>query len=453
MIENTLQTFFQNSPAHPIVIAYSGGVDSQVLLYALAKLKGQGLIANPITACHVNHGLSDNAQAWQLFAEKSCKALSVDLKVACVNVKAKAQHSLEALARDARYQALTQVNKQASFIITGHHSDDQSETFLLALKRGSGIKGLSAMAKQTMLAQHYLVRPLLAITRDDIVAYAKAHQLDWVEDESNTDTRFDRNFIRQDIMPLLKTRWPSIARSINRSAQHCLEGQSLLDELAAGDLSHCLNQDRSLSIDYLLSLSEARFNNAIRYYLDENHCLMPSSEQLRQLRQQLNCAEDKMPNVKVSGGVFRRYKSALFLTANFASIENWQKDIELSSERNSWQDTVSLPDNLAELRLSYGEPINELASIAGERMLSLNLPDEVQQITIRFSHNNPRCLPDYRKHSRPLKKVLQELAIPPWQRKRIPLIYFDDEFVAAAGYFVCQDYLSKNEANKLTIQW
>lgn len=453
MIETALQTFFQRSPAYPIVIAYSGGVDSQVLLHALAKLKAQGLISNSITACHVNHGLSDNANAWQQFAENSCNARSIELKVACVNVKAKPQHSIEALARDARYKVLTQVNEQTSFIITGHHSDDQSETFLLALKRGSGIKGLSGMAKQATLAQHHLVRPLLAISRQDVVAYAKVHQLAWVEDESNTDTRFDRNFIRQDIMPLLKERWPSIARSINRSAQHCLEGQGLLDELASEDLTHCLNKDNSLSIDYLVSLSKARFNNLIRYYLDKNNCLMPSCEQLGQLRKQLVSGEDKSPSVKVSGGVFRRYKATLFLTPSFASLDNWQKEIALPLRRDNWQEVVSLPDSLGELKLSYGELDTEIEPNVGEHTLSLSLPDSIKQITIRFTHNNPKCLPDYRQHSRSLKKVLQELAIPPWQRKRIPLIYFDNEFVAAAGYFVCQDYMNQTKANKLTIHW
>lgn len=455
-IELAFLKSIKQHPQMPLVIAYSGGVDSQVALHAIALLKHKKAISNAITVCHVNHGLSKNAYEWQVFAEQACLRLNLPLKICKVNVQAQAQQSLESLARDARYQALHSVYQEPSLIITGHHSDDQAETFLLALKRGSGLKGLSAMGNKTKYGKDLLLRPLLIIPRDNIVDYAKINDLTWVEDESNTDTHFDRNFIRNDIMPLLTTRWPSITNTINRSSKHCREGQLLLDELAADDLNTCYNSANSLIVASLALLSQKRFNNLIRYFLAKNNCLMPSTEQLAQLYQQLYANNDKNPAVKVGDNFIRRYKGILYLTAAFDDISQWQTDVVLSDI--GVEKIVQLPDALGCLhfvKVACNESIK-----ASQQII---LPSPVQKVTVRFYHNNPTCLPDYRQHSRSLKKVLQELNIPTWQRKRIPFLYYDDIFVAAIGYFVCQNYLfrslpskarlPKEASVKLTISW
>ena len=180
------------------------------------------------------------------------------------------------------------IYNEPALIITGHHSDDQAETFLLALKRGSGLKGLSAMAIESKRENDLLLRPLLKISRAEIIDYANQFSLTWVEDESNTDTHFDRNFIRNEIVPLLSNRWPSIVNTINRSSEHCREGQLLLNELAAEDLTHCQCSNNRLLIEPLSQLSQARFNNVIRYFLQQKSCLMPSTQQLAQLYHQLS---------------------------------------------------------------------------------------------------------------------------------------------------------------------
>ena len=438
-IHNTLKNLFDIHGDIELVIAYSGGIDSQVLLHVLAQLKQNNFISNEITVCHVNHGLSDNAEQWQKFAMQECANLSVKLVVKSVNVQMQARQSLEALARDARYDALKTLRHTKSLVLTGHHSDDQSETFLLALKRGAGLKGLSAMSMVTQLGQHLLVRPLLNTSRQVIEAYAKTHQLNWVEDESNIDTRFDRNFIRHQVMPLLRARWPSINNTINRSASHCLAGQELLDELAEQDLAVCRNSETSLHITALKSLSKARFNNLIRFFMAQHHCLMPSTEQVNQIRQQLQAADDKSPQIKVSGQVFRRFKGLLFLTPDYNDVSGWQTLVNFSKENT----VITLPDNLGQLVFNHIIAIeNDLSGIC--------LPKEGQQVTVRFSHDNPKCLPDFRQHSRSLKKVLQELNIPPWQRKRIAFLYYDNELVAAIGHFICQPFMAnKNEASML----
>ncbi len=439
-IELALVNAISKNPNMPLVIAYSGGVDSQVLLHALASLKQKSKqenlispsINNPITVCHVNHGLSKNASMWQAFAEKSCLDLNLTLRVFRLNIQAQAQKSLEALARDARYQALQSIYNKPSLIITGHHSDDQAETFLLALKRGSGLKGLSAMAIETKQAKDFLLRPLLYISRVEIIDYAKKHELTWIEDESNTDTRFDRNFIRHEIMPLLINRWPRIAKTINRSSEHCQEGQLLLNELAADDFNLCQDRAKNLSVELLSQLSQPRFNNLIRYFLEQNNCLMPSTEQLTQLFQQLNAEDDKNPAVKVGEHYLRRYKGILYLTSDFDDVSDWQTDITLCETER----LIELPNDLGKLHFLQATIID-----VQKEGLRVVLPSKEKKITIRFNHNNPTCLPDYRNHSRSLKKILQELNIPPWQRKRIPFLYYDDVLVAAIGFFVCQDYL------------
>jgi tRNA(Ile)-lysidine synthase len=427
---NTLKPIFDTHGNIELIIAYSGGIDSQVLLHALIQLKKNKLICNEITVCHVNHGLSENAENWQEFAKQECIKLSVNLIVKHVDVQIKPQLSLEAQARDARYKALKSLREKKSIVLTGHHSDDQSETFLLALKRGAGLKGLSAMSAQIQLAQHLLVRPLLSISRQEIEAYADTNQLSWVEDESNTDTCFDRNFIRQKIIPLMRERWPSINNTINRSASHCLAGQELLDELAEQDLSDCQVGDSSLHVRALIELSDARFNNLIRFFLNQHHCLMPSTEQLKQVRLQLLANEDKNPEIKVAEHIFRRFKGTLFLTPEYKDISDWKTSIDLD-DRNC---EITLPDNLG--RLVFSRKKSE------EKQLTyIRLPKKEQQVGIRFSHNNPKCLPDFRQHSRSLKKVLQELDIAPWQRKRIAFLYYDDELVAAIGHFICQPFI------------
>jgi tRNA(Ile)-lysidine synthase len=458
-LQNAIRQALDKNINIELIVAYSGGVDSQVLLHALAQLKKNKLLSNAVTVCHVNHGLSDNALYWQDFAKQECAKLAFKLIVKTVNVQAKAQASLEALARDARYDALKSLSDNKLIVLTGHHSDDQTETFLLALKRGAGLKGLSAMAEHTPLEQHLLLRPLLNISRQEIVDYAIEHQLDWVEDESNQDTRYDRNFIRQTIMPIMRERWPGINKTINRSASHCLAGQELLDELAEQDLKQSKASETSLFVSVLNTLSSARFNNLIRYFLAIHNCLMPSTQQVKQLKNQLHANDDKTPAVKVGEHYFRRFKGAIYLTRDFKELKDWQANVNFLNEVNK----LILPDLLGELvfsQLTSHEEFVQKSYIKKEDIIlkdntitSICLPKGNQQVTIRYRHDNPKCLPEYRQHSRSVKKILQELNITPWERKRIAFLYYGDELVSAIGYFVCQPFIAQSNQPRILIHW
>lgn len=450
MIKQTLIDFFSNYPQKSLLIAYSGGIDSQVLLHCLGALKAQQAINSEIRVCHVNHGLSVNAVKWQTFAKTQCQLFGLPLDIIAVNVQAVAQKSLEALARDARYQALQAVAKLGDLIVTGHHSDDQAETFLLALKRGAGLKGLSAMQSEMTLGQQLLVRPLLTISRAEIETYAKQHGLVWIEDESNTDERFDRNFLRHQISPKLNQRWPSINKTIARSAEHCVEAQQLLDELAQQDLTVCQSSPNKLSVADLNKLSQARLKNLLRYFLSCHGFLMPSQQQLMQICQQLNAQADKSPVVQLAQCCIRRYKGELHLTGIYQDLSQWQQSVALARLAEGKPLDVYLPDQLGWLSFSN---LSVQVQEKSDWQSVIKKPTEQQKVTICFSHENPRCLPQYRQHSRPLKKVLQELAIPTWQRKRLPFIFYDNELVAVVGQFVCQSYLAENSASAFTLSW
>lgn len=436
-------------PKQPILIAYSGGIDSQVLLDCLATLKAKQQIQNPLHVCHVNHGLSSNALQWQHFALEQCKLRKIELTVCAVNIERENQQSLEALARDARYLALQNTANKLSekdvVIITGHHQDDQLETFLLALKRGSGLKGLSAMNAVSLLGTHLLARPLLNCSRSDIEDHANEKQLTWIEDESNCDTRFDRNFLRQDIIPLLKQRWPSFAKTVSRSSALCRDGQQLVDELAQQDLKYCVlvNEkitEPALKVAELVQLSTTRFNNLLRYFIELHGYLMPSSAQLQQVQQQLVAAADKSPHVNLGDYGLRRFRDGLYLSKKIADLDKFSVQLNIKQLLGNETQVVDLPDQLGQLQFTLMTHGWVVDNINKKVSMFLTAPKDGEQINIHFNHDNPRCLPDYRQHHRSLKKILQELDIAPWQRKRIPFIYYNEELVAAVGYFVCQKF-------------
>lgn len=435
-IEKTLASFVKQLTQSEIVIAYSGGVDSQVLLYALASLQAKGLIQTNISVFHANHGISEHAAHWQAIAKQQAEQFDFPFITANLNVKKQAQQSLEALARDARYNAMKTLLPNGSCVVTGHHRNDQVESFLLALKRGAGVNGLGAMQMITSLGELTLARPLLSHSRLEIVEYARQHQLQWIEDDSNSDTQFDRNFLRHQVIPLMEERWQGFTKTVARSAQHCQEANHLLKELAEQDYQLVKTQS-GLSIAELSKLSAARFNHVIRHTIALAGGTMPSVAQLQQARQQLFSEQDKVPEAKLGSLVCRRFQGAMYITPVFEDIS--AVEIAITEEAASFV----LPDRLGNLSVSRND-------IGG---LAIKAPDEDTNAQIRFAHSNPKCLPDYRQQHRSLKKVLQELNIPPWQRKRVPLLFYGDTFVAALGYFVCKPFVATAQENTLYVNW
>ncbi|MFT5813759.1 MAG: tRNA(Ile)-lysidine synthase, partial [Psychroserpens sp.] len=293
-------------------------------------------------------------------------------------------------------------------------------------------------------------RPLLPISRANIIDYANEHQLSWIEDESNTDEHYDRNFLRHQILPKLNERWASINKTIARSAEHCYEAQQLIDELAQQDLVDCQLSSYKLSIPHLNKLSESRLKNLLRYFLSSHDVLMPTRQQLKQICLQLNADADKSPVIQLANCCFRRFKGEVHLTRIYQDISLWQQSVNLECLADEKTFNVALPDELGTLNFSTVLGNDNTKS---HWQAAIKKPNINQLVTVCFAHENPTCLPQYRQHSRALKKVLQELEIPSWQRKRLPFIFYDNELIAVAGHFVCKDYLEDNENLGCFISW
>lgn len=411
-----------------LVVAFSGGVDSHVLLHALASLRAQqgSTGAAPadfdLTAIHIHHGLSPKADAWQQHCQQVCEALKVVFLSARVNVTKQPRCSLEALARQARYSKLVELAPPGSIIVLGQHVDDQLETVLLQLKRGAGPKGLSGMArlainKHDKAAKVRFFRPLIDCSQQQILAYAHQHNLGWQEDDSNQDTDFERNFLRHKIVPLLKQRWPQFAYSVARSAQLCAEQQLLLDEVCEQKLAPLCSADNSLDITQLHLLSETWQRQLIRTWLALQQVQSPSQAILQQLTDQLtNAADDANPLIQWQNWQCRRFRQRLYILP---------LSVDLSGSSLVFVDDqeLLLPQQLGRLTLVAGE-------MAGHRAAnSTTFIGSKKQLKIRFGGYGDKFKPAHSAHSKPLKQWFKLWQIPPWQRDKVAIITHGEHII------------------------
>ncbi|MBD1389337.1 tRNA lysidine(34) synthetase TilS [Neiella sp. HB171785] len=410
----------QRGVAH-FIVAYSGGIDSQVLLHG-CSLYQQQHPAIELSACHIHHGLSANADSWLQHCQASCQQLAIPFIHERVQLVRGSRQSLEAVARDARYRVLeTLVDHPSCAVLTGHHQDDQVETLFLSLKRGSGLDGLSAMPSLMPFARGWLARPMLQLSRAELQQYANEQQLSWIEDESNQDDRFDRNFIRNQLLPLCQQRWPSFNQTASRSVSLLAQDRAVLEEITAQDYQSCVTAN-GLSISALKSLSNARRERVMRHWLRQRCVPLWSYRQQQQAWQSVALAQqDAQPQLSWAGWQLRRYRDDLvLLDGNIASYPQqltWQ-----------WPQPLSLPNGTLSAQPS---------DTAARRLKG---PLDGQPVSIRFGQLKQRVRPAMRQGSRELKKVWQEMAVPPWLRQQIPLLFYGEECVAAIGYWVAQGY-------------
>ncbi|MFT6928027.1 MAG: tRNA(Ile)-lysidine synthase [Psychromonas sp.] len=412
-------------------IALSGGLDSVVLLHLFSRLRASDKRTS-FCAHHINHGLSENAADWQLFCQQLCTSLDVDFCCSAVILEKKNRTSLEALARDKRYACLTGGLMENSYLITAHHQDDQLETVLLALKRGSGSTGLQGIQKKQKLHKGYLIRPLLNFSRDQLAAYAQLFKLQWIEDESNQDRAFDRNFIRHGITPLLKKRWPGIGKAVARSANICQEQQQLLDEVALADFNlsveFLLNQ-QVLPVENLAALSIGRRNNLLRFWFKKNNLDYPSAKQLQTLWTDVALANnDAQPVLQFKGSSVRRYRNHLYLVNDNKIAAGVDHKVEWQG-----QEKIVLLDGLVELSFTVEKHNN-----ATEHLLKVSDNTKVEICFRSQLPANLTCQPLGRKGSRSIKKLLHEYHVAPWLRDLVPFILLDGELQMAVGLWSCQ---------------
>ncbi|MDU4005587.1 tRNA lysidine(34) synthetase TilS [Pluralibacter gergoviae] len=399
-------------PYQKILIAFSGGLDSSVLLHRLAQWRASGQAVS-LRAIHVHHGLSANADAWVAHCQRVCDALNVPLEVARVRL-ADTGLGVEAHARAARYDAFRAALRPDEVLVTAQHLDDQCETLLLALKRGSGPAGLSAMAADSPFASTRLLRPLLNESRASLQAWADEHRLSWIEDESNQDDAYDRNFLRLRIMPALAARWPHIATAVARSAALCGEQEQLLDELLAEQLAALVGEAGQLAIAPLQAMSPPRRSALLRRWLALHGAPMPSREQLARIWQEVALArEDAAPQLRSGDGEVRRYQQRLWWIKATVS----QADVCLS-----W------PDITRPLMLADGALLLRAGTL-------LRRPAADEPVSVRYRAEGNIHLVG-RRGGRKLKKIWQELGVAPWLRDTTPLLFYGETLIAAPGYFV-----------------
>ncbi|MDG3088855.1 tRNA lysidine(34) synthetase TilS [Vibrio hannami] len=401
-----------------VVLALSGGVDSRVMLQLLSEYK-QNNPRNNYLAVHVHHGLSANADSWVEKCQNWCQESNIPLTTEYVNLELGSQISIEQEARDKRYLALGQHIFEGDTLLTGQHLSDQTETFLLALKRGSGPKGLSSMPDISSFEKGRILRPLLQCSREEIVRYANERNLEWVEDESNTDDKYDRNFLRNNIVPSLKQRWPHIENAISRSADLCSQQELLIEELLAERLGSMMSEDLGLSIEYLANQSTLARNQLIRMWLSRSGWLMPSQKQLEKVWTEVALAkEDANPRLNYASGELRRYKNRIYMVPRSSDISEWHCDVILNER-------VTLPDDLGTFEVK-----------SHEQGGSVRLPIGDEKLWVAFDPEGLSAHPCERGHSRSLKKLFQEYGVPSWQRRRIPILMVNDRVAAVVGLFV-----------------
>jgi len=420
-----------NTPGRRWTLALSGGVDSVVLLDLLLQLRGS--LNFSISAIHVNHQISPHAAAWADFCTALCTKHAVPIQVKKVQVARRSKLGLEAAARAARYQAFAELD--TDLLLLAHHLDDQAETLLLNLLRGTGVRGAAGMpaVREEGCA---LARPLIDVPRATLMAYAKQHRLFWIEDESNDDTAFTRNYLRHDVLPLIESRFPAYRQTLARAAQHFSEADTLLDDLAALDAVHAVHAEK-LNLTALAQFSPARAKNLMRAYLQSQGVPSLDTERLQEwLRQLLTARADSRVALGVAGLMLRRYRGQAWV------------ELDTPVPEQNWQ-LVWRGERVLKLEQLGGKLSFSAASGTGISLAKLNQAE----VTLRLRQGGEKLKPDCQRPRKTLKHLLQDAAMPPWKRERLPLIYCGAHLVAVPGIGIdCAFHASPGEP-ALKISW
>ncbi len=425
--------FFQLYPVgRRVCVGLSGGLDSVVLLHLLKTLRDA--LGFSLSAIHVHHGLSPNAEAWAEFCTRLCAEWTVPLTLARVRIAAGDPRGIEAAARAARYDAFAR--QACDAIVLAHHRDDQAETLLLQLLRGAGIKGLAAMPAERGLAggSIRLLRPLLAAERAELQAYAAAHGLAFVEDESNRQTRYARNFLRHEVLPVIERRFPAYRHTLARAARHFADCDEIMQDMAVLDAAGAMVEG-GLQVSALAALSLPRARNLLRYFLAWHGWPAPPAEWLEEaLSQLLQARPDAEVRLALAGRELARYRDRIHVLA-------------------------ALPDSGIGEWFWRGEPVLELTGLGalefvqgrGHGVSCARLA--AATVTVRPYPGGAQLRPDCRRPRRSVKNLLQESAVPPWQRRQLPALYCGERLVWLAGVGVDCAYQAGPDELGWLISW
>ena len=403
-----------------ICIAFSGGIDSTVLLHAVKAICGE--TQHSLRAIHINHQLHSDSLVWSQHCVDQCRVMGIEIKNMTVNVKQYSQHGVEGSAREARYQAFQNCLTDKDVLLTAHHADDQIETVLLQLFRGAGVHGLAACASQRNIGSALLLRPFLQVSRAQIEHYAKQEKLSWLEDPSNQSLLHDRNYLRHEVMPLLHARWHNLHDIVGRVAQWQGEAASMLDQLANTDLEDALDENGCLEINQIHALSYVRKKNLLRRWIRRQQCHVPNSDILaRIIYEVMHSREVAQACVQWQSNEVRKFRGKLYLLINKISHD----------PTLSYQWPLNTPLKLPTLGIM----------LTRQALIDFGIHiANIEQLNVRFRHGGEVMRPRGRGCQKELKTLFQEAGVEPWMRERIPLIYHGDELIFVWGYWIQEGY-------------
>ncbi len=423
--------------APQVLVGFSGGLDSSVLLDMLS----QTIPSDRITAIHINHGLSAKASQWQAHAELFCQSRGITCHSENVNVEHYGSGP-EAAARQVRYDVFEKLLHQQGILLLGHHQDDQIETLLYRLMRSSGPLGLSGIPVTRSIGAGTLYRPLLTWSKEELKTYALAKSIEWVEDKSNSCNDYDRNFLRNRLIPILAERWPDYRKRLSGVSAISRDSTELCRDLASQDIMSLESRPErggvSLLIDSFNKLSRVRQKNVLRHWAETQNRHTPSRRIIDEIiNSVVESRIDASPKVICGDSEYRRYDGRLYLLDSIKLVsEPVENPLDLSLQH---RDAINLGGGMQ----LVAEPTR------GE---GLRMPEN-RAFRIANRQGGEHCHPVGRSRSNSLKKCLQEFGLEPWWRDRVPLILLDQQIVAVADLWVCEGWQVKPEEIGIKFQW
>lgn len=416
------------------VVGFSGGVDSSVLLTLLADQRDA--LAAPLEAIHVDHRLHTDSAAWADHCERFARRLDVPLRVVRADAAAGPGESPEAAARRVRYRAFADLLPGRDMLLLAHHMDDQAETLMLQLLRGAGVEGLASMPTVRDWGEGWIGRPLLGYSRDQLESLARERGIDWIDDPSNADTRADRNFLRHEVMPLLRQRWPSASGSLARSASLCGVAADFIRQEVHGFLAQARRaDDNTLDLAVLHRLEDRQTDQVLRAWLKASGIEAPSMRRLQELRRQVLAARpDAAVRVVIGDWAIRRFAYRLWLTPATLPLPP--------------EGPIAWSGASVELGGGLGRLTRVRATTGISREAWRN-----GSVTVSFRQAGLRLQPSGRQGSRSFKQLAQECAIPPWMRSLTPIVLIDDVPAAVVGCCVCEGFAAPPGRSGIQVTW
>ncbi len=404
------------------LIAFSGGIDSTTLLYSL--IKNKNIKKKYIRAIYINHNLSKNSNKWKKNCINNCKKWKIKLIIKNIFIKKK--NNIENKCRKKRYKILLKNLKNKEILITAHHKNDQCETILLSLKRGSGLNGLSGIKKKQIIKKKIILRPFLDINKKTIINYAKNNNLIWINDESNQNIKFDRNFIRIKILPKIIKRWPSFPKCIIRTSKICLKQLLLLKYYIKKKIKKILIKKKILNIKYLNKWKKEEWILILRKWIKLNKKKILSYKNINILWNKIfKKQKDNYFQLIFKNFIIYKYKNLLFI----------KKKIKIKNNTIIWKNIkkkIKLPNNIGYLYIKYNK---------NNKKNLIRKPKKNEIIYIKFNYKGYINISN---KNIKIKKIWQKYKIYPWKRNNIPIIFYNNKPIICPNIFKTNYSKSKN---------